>query len=346
MTGVVTRIYSIRGEAVAPGQPLFDLRMTHEDLVSTQSEFLRTVEELDVIKREVARLQEIASSGAIAGKTMLQRRYEQQKTEAMLHAQRQALMLHGLTQQQVDDIAADRKLLQQLTIFAPQPPEKPADGDADRLLQVTELDVEQGQQVAAGELLCVLADHAELYIEGKAFEEDAPALHEAARNGTPITAVVAGGGKEPRSIHGLKVLYVENEIERDSRALRFYLRLPNKLVRNEKTPDGRRFIGWRYKPGQRIELLLPVEHWKDRIVLPVEAVVTDGADRFVFQKNGDHFHRQAVHVEYRGQRWAVLGDDTELAAGDVIVASGAYQMHLDMKNKARGGADPHAGHHH
>jgi len=40
MTGIVTRIYPIGGEAVTPGQPLFDLRLTHEDLVDTQSAFL------------------------------------------------------------------------------------------------------------------------------------------------------------------------------------------------------------------------------------------------------------------------------------------------------------------
>ena len=31
MTGVVTRIYPIQGEAVRPGQPLFEVRLTHED---------------------------------------------------------------------------------------------------------------------------------------------------------------------------------------------------------------------------------------------------------------------------------------------------------------------------
>ena len=49
MTGVVTRIYPIQGEAVRPGQPLFEVRLTHEDLLQLQAEFLRTVEELDVI---------------------------------------------------------------------------------------------------------------------------------------------------------------------------------------------------------------------------------------------------------------------------------------------------------
>ena len=63
MTGVVTRIYPIQGEAVEPGQPLFEVRLTHEDLLQVQTEFLRTVEELDVIGREVARLEKVSKRG-------------------------------------------------------------------------------------------------------------------------------------------------------------------------------------------------------------------------------------------------------------------------------------------
>ena len=97
MTGVVTRIYPIQGEAVQPGQPLFEVRLTHEDLLQVQTEFLRTIEELDVIGREVARLEKVSADGVIAGKTLLERKYEQQKQEAALRAQRQALLLHGLS---------------------------------------------------------------------------------------------------------------------------------------------------------------------------------------------------------------------------------------------------------
>ena len=32
--------------------------------------------------------------------------------------------------------------------------------------------------------------------------------------------------------------------------------------------------------------------------------------------------------------------------GDVVAGSGAYQIHLALKNKAGGGIDPHAGHNH
>lgn len=346
MAGIVVRIYPIRGEAVSPGQPLFDLRLTHEDLVATQSQFLQTVEQIDVINREVTRLEKVTASGAIAGKALLERQYELQKTEASFRAQQQALILHGLSQQQVDAIVETRKLLQQLTVFAPEPAEEAKNGDEQHPLQVSVVNVERGQYVDVGESLCLLADHAQLYVEGKAFEEDASELNEAANRGTPVTAIIEGNGKTHHSVSDLTILYVENEIERESRALRFYVRLPNELVRNEETADGHRFIGWRYKPGQRVELRVPVERWNERIVLPVDSVVREGAENFVFEKNGDHFHRQSVHVEYRDQRWVVLDTKDSLQAGDVVVTSGAYQMYLDMKKKEGGGVDPHAGHNH
>jgi hypothetical protein len=122
--------------------------------------------------------------------------------------------------------------------------------------------------------------------------------------------------------------------------------LPNELVRNEQTDDGHRFIGWRFKPGQRVQLQVPIERWENRIVLPVDAVIQEGADWFVFQQNGGRFDRKPVHVEYRDQRWAVIASDGTLFPGDAVATSGAYQMHLAMKNKAGGGVDPHAGHNH
>ena len=233
-----------------------------------------------------------------------------------------------------------------MSVVAPQSVEAPKDAPERSLMQVAELEVEQGQHVIAGEPLCILTDHAELYIEGKAFEEDAEKLHEAANLGHPITAVLPGNGSEARSINGLKILYVENEVERDSRALRFYVRLPNEPVDKAEASVGRRFVGWLYKPGQRVELLVPVERWSDRVVLPVDAVVKDGPDYYVFQKEGNRFRRRAVHVEYRDQRFAVLENDGTLFPGDQVVTTGAYQIHLALKNKAGGPPDPHAGHQH
>lgn len=349
MTGIVTRIYPIRGEAVEPGQPaspgqsakpggaLFDLRLTHEDLVTTQREFLRALKEVDVIEKEIARIEGVISSGVVAGKRKWELEYEHNKIAAGCDALEKALFLHGLSRQQVEQIKTRRELVAEVTVYAPPLAEEPQDAGDPPWLQVSSVNVKPGQHVATGQRLCVLRDHARLYIEGMAFEEDALALNEAAKQGTPITAVVESGAQQPDELSGLRILYVEDEVELESRALRFYLELENERVRWESRADGRRFIAWRFKPGQRVELLLPFDRWENRIVLPVDAVIKEGLERFVFRQNGNHFERIPVHVEYTDHRYAVLGNTGDLFPGTEVVASGAYQMHLALKNTTGGG---------
>lgn len=347
MTGVVTRVYPVQGEAVKPGQPLFDVRLTHEDLLQAQSDFLRTVEELDVIRREVSRLEKVTAEGAIAGKTLLERQYEQQKQEAHLRAQQQALLLHGLSQEQVTNIASTRKLVQSLTVQAPLPHNGSLPNPSDHLLQVRELNAAQGKYVSAGETLCTLVDYAELYAEGQAFEQDVRTINRMAAQGWGVSVVLgskADGGEE--ALPGLKILYLDDNVDVQSRAFHFYVPIPNQLLRDDKKPDGRRFVYWQFKPGQRIQIRVPVERWDNRIVLPVEAIAQDGAEAYVFEANGDHLDRRAVRIEYRDQDWVVIANDGALKLGTNVAISAAHQMQLALKAKAGGGVDPHAGHNH
>lgn len=103
---------------------------------------------------------------------------------------------------------------------------------------------------------------------------------------------------------------------------------------------------WKYRVGQRLEVRVPVEAWEQQIVLPVDAAVKDGADWFVFQQNGEHFERVAVHVKYRDQSNVVIENDGAIFPGDVIAMRSAHQMQMAIKNKSGAGADPHAGHNH
>ncbi|MGB6043236.1 MAG: efflux RND transporter periplasmic adaptor subunit [Pirellulales bacterium] len=344
MTGIVMKVYAIEGEAVESGQPLFDLRLTHEDLVTAQRDFLRSAQELDVVERELKRLN-LISGGVIPGKRILEREYEQQKIEAALLAQREGLLLHGLSQPQINDILANRSLLKALTVVAPQAKGDCTTSEVQHLFTVQTLNVKPGQQVSAGESLSILGDHCRLYIEGKAFEEDAEKLNQVANENVSVSAVLMSRGPERGSEENLQILYLSDRVEPESRAFHFYVGLPNQLVRDQKK-DGHRFIGWKYKPGQRFEVRIPVQQLDNRIVLPVDAVVEEGAETFVFQQNGDHFDRVEVHIEDRDQGHVVIADDGSLYPGDVVAAKGAYQMHLAMKNKAGGGIDPHAGHSH
>lgn len=343
--GVLTEIYVIQGEAIQPGSKMFDVRLTHEELVTAQQEYLKTAESLEVVDREIARLQSIGE-GVVAGKRVLEQQYEKQKLEASLRAAEQALLVHGLTEEQVAEILKTRKLLRALTVYAPTHSHAGDGCTEEHTFHVQRLPVSRGQQVETSQELAVLADHCELYIEGRAFEDDASRLREATREGWRVSATLLTEEQEATEIEDLKLLYLADTIDPESRAFHFYLALPNKIVLDQQIAEKSRFIEWRFKPGQRLELRVPVERWEERIVLPIEAVVDEGAEIYVYRQNGASFERVPVKVEYRDGQSAVIANDGALFAGDIVAGRGAYQMHLALKNQAGGGVDPHAGHNH
>lgn len=368
MTGVITHVHAVQGEAVEPGTLLFQIRLTHEDLVNAQTEFVKTLGELEVEEKEIARLQNVTRSGAVAGKLLLDREYARDKLTALLRAQREALKLHGLSEAQVDQIASERRLLRELQIFAPsidshgndelkltrrfisqasyqKPIEQPDKQEHTGPLILQQLDVHKGQSVAAGETLCILTDYDELFIEGMAFEQDVSQLRQTSDKEWTVDAIFRQPGDEIQVVEGLSIAYLANTVDPDSRTLHFYVRLPNKVAKDRRE-DGNRYVEWKYLPGQRLQLRVPVEEWPEQIVLPVDAVAREGAESFVFQQNGDHFDRVPVHVKYRDQHSAVIENDGSLFPGDVVALRGAHQMQMALKNKAGGGVDPHAGHNH
>ncbi|MBD3674793.1 MAG: efflux RND transporter periplasmic adaptor subunit [Planctomycetaceae bacterium] len=360
LTGTVTHVHSVSGEAVQPGTLLFELRLTHEDLVKTQTEFVRTLGELDVEKRELNRLEGVVSSGAVARKLVLEREYAIDKLTALINAQRESLRLHGLSDEQIEQVAKTRSLLKSLQIFAPS---TDSHGEEEfkltgrKVVQVShseepysplviqDLHVKKGQSVQAGQSLCELVDLGQLFIEGRAFERDANAVTEAARRNWTVTALFEStdGYQE---VENLPFAYIANRVDQNSRTLSFFVDLPNKIVRDEANSQGQRFLSWKYRPGQRLQLLVPIEEWKNQFVLPVDAVTQEGAESFVFQQNGEHFDRIPVHVKYKDQRSAVIENDGSLFPGDIVARRGAHQMQMALKNKSGGGVDPHAGHSH
>ena len=353
---------------------MFEIRLTHEDLVLAQTSFLQTLGELDVERREIVRLTEATKSGAVPRVKLLEREYAKDKLEALLSAQQEALRLHGLSKVQVDQISTDRHLLSELQVFAPSPdehsedelklagqmvrpvafqpaaeqpePDQPKPLDDVTPLVISELRVHKGQSVNAGETLCTLSDYSRLYVEGLAFEQDAGSITAAARRGWKVKAVFEQPNNQRQTLEELSILRLSNEIDVDSRTLHFYADLPNIIESLTPTEDGNLFVGWRYRPGQRLQLEVPIEEWHNEIVLPVEAVTKEGAEFYAFQQNGDHFDRVAVHVKYRDQSTAVIANDGSLFPGDVVAWRCAHQMQMALKNKSSAGADPHAGHTH
>jgi len=342
VTGVVSKIYAIQGQALQPGERLFDIRLTHEEIVQAQVDYLRIAEEIDVIKREITRIESIVREGAIPGKTLVERNYELQLKEAVFRANRQSLLLHGFSAEQVDGIHRSRHLLSQIVVFAPAASE----GAATAIYQMRKLTVERGMYVEAGKTLAELTDHSELYIEGNAFEQDNIELQKATENKADVSVSLDLRGAKTERIEGMRILYISGEVDPVNRTSHFYIPLRNGLIASHQAADQPRFITWKFRPGQRVQIQVPVEHWKERIVLPIEAIADDGPETYVFVQNGKHFDRRPVHVEHRDPSRAVIANDGAIFPGDYVAVRGAHQLQLALKNKSGGAIDPHAGHSH
>ncbi len=345
LTGIVTKIRAVTGEAIEAEQPLFELQLTHEELVAAQRDLLRTAENLDVVHSEIQRLQQL-EAGVVAGRRLLEQQYEQQKLAASLHAERQALLLHGVSAEQIEEILRTRTLFRSLTVRAP-PHRHEADGcTCEHLFIIQRLNIAQGQQVEVGSELAMLADHCELHIEALAFADDAGIIRQAARTDHTLSARVLTDQASAPEIRGLQVHYVADKIDVVSRAFKVFIRLPNEIVHQREATNGRRYIEWRYKPGQRLQILVPAETWPQQLVLPTTAVVEEGAEAYVYRQNGDHFDQVPVHVVHRDQQAVVVANNGALFPGDVVAGQGAYQMHLALRNQSGPAIDPHAGHNH
>lgn len=394
LTGVISAIQVARGEMIKDNTALFTLRLTHQDLVNTQERFLSQLGQLDVEDREISRLSSIASSGAVAGKTLITRKYERDRLMAEVLAARQSMLLHGLDEQQIKRIEQTRQLVREVTVAAPalhfdrslhhdavphiheetapaaehvhphpktqawdnrkvtnarlasvaQPvPSHPAHMDLEFL--VTALDVNLGQSVEAGDRLARLSDYSDVLIEGQAFQRDAGALRYAADNRLPLQAVIRTSSTSRKVIDGLQISYIGNEIGERSRALPFYVVLRNQVERSENR-DGQRYVSWRYKPGQRLDLRVPTARFSKAIVVPKDAVAEAGLERYVFVSDGGHFDRVPVHVQAHDAFRVAIANDGQLKPGQQIAVVGAHQLLMELKNKSGGAVDPHHGHSH
>jgi len=387
MTGTVTKIHVAHGQTVSSGDQLYTLRLTHQDLVRAQTEFLRLIGEADVVNREIERLGDAARSGAIAKKSLLESQYEFDKLKVDMAARRESLLLHGLSEPQVQSIERDRRLIREIVVVAPtlhadlslhsdaishpEPSLPPAGLDVpdvdpgsapssavqqnsvhvETQFVVTELLARRGQSIETGHTLTLLADYEHLFAEGLAFQQDTAAINTAMTNRWPVQAVFENINPLDASrsasavVNDLLITYVSGEVREVSRALPFFVPLKNEVLHVDERENGS-FTGWRFRPGQRLRLRVPVNQLGGVFVLPVDAVAKEGAENYVFVENSDHFDRRPVTIALRDQMNVAVAYDGSIFPGDTIVLSGAHQLQMELKNQSGGAVDPHAGHNH
>lgn len=365
--GVVTRVLAVPGDTVRPGDALFTLRAVGEALQTSQSELFKTARELEINREQQARLAPLAKSSAIPPNRLLDLEFQQRRLEATLDAARNDLAIRGVSAEQIDEIARG-KFVTEITVFVPAATRQdtPAtenrqgvvrtalESQANPLRSETTVnyEIEQhrvalGEQVQSGQVLCHLASHQQLMIEGRGFKREAHLLRRATEEAWPITAEFSEDADSPWPplVKPLVIRHLAGVVDPASQTFPFYIPLVNQSVDYRR--GERKFRAWRFRPGQRVRLLVPVEKFEQVFVLPNDAIARDGLEAYVFRQNGEVFERHPVAVKYEDRENVVLAADGSLGTGQFIAHNAAAQMNRAIKaQSAPGGGHDHAGHSH
>ncbi|MCU0703346.1 MAG: efflux RND transporter periplasmic adaptor subunit [Fimbriiglobus sp.] len=342
--GVVTKISARPGDYVSAGKPLFTLQLVGETLPAIQRDLATAAKELAIATADRDRVARLVADRVSPPANLVDPENKVKRAAAQVGGLRRQLLALGLSAEQIEK-AEGGEFLTELAVNVPVAHDHlPTDSLADKLtpsvFEVQDLKVKLGDTVQAGQVLCVLACHERLFVEGQAFKSEATILARLAEEKVGVQADFTDEKKgEWPEQPPLLVHHLANVIDPASRTFPFYMALDNQPRLYER--DGKKHYLWRYQPGQRVRLRVPVEKLGDSvIVLPTAAVVREGADAFLFTGHGDHFHRLPVRVLHEDRTEVVIADGA-IPKGAKVVMNQAAALNRALKAATTEGGHEH-----
>lgn len=149
-----------------------------------------------------------------------------------------------------------------------------------------------------------ITDLSKVIVEGNVFESDISKL----KLGQDARISL---GAYPNKVFRGTVTFVASELDPVKRTLHLWVSVDNK--------EGL------LKPELFAKIALIVERKRGALTVPVGAIIDDGAEKFVFIKNGNQFIRQDVATGVSDDRYIEITDG--LHAGDKVVTDGNREVY-------------------
>jgi Cu(I)/Ag(I) efflux system membrane fusion protein len=276
--------YKNLGEPVKKGSAFYEIYS--EDLNNAKQEYLLAIER----------------KAAFTNETVID-------FDQLLQSAKNKLLLWGMNQSQIQELAKSRKPSPITTIYSPV-------GGV-----ITSLEIREGDYVMEGGTIVKLADLSTLWAEAQVYTSQLATLD---RSSSASVQLPDFDGMEIKG----RIEFVNPEINPDTRINLIRVSIPNK--KNQ------------LKPGMPAYVILRGSNRKT-ITLPIDAVIRDGDGATVWIKtNTGSFKSLMVKTGLE------IGDKIEITSGlkegDIVVITGAYLLNSEYVFKK--GADPMAGHNH
>lgn len=272
------------GDKVTKGSPLYDLYS--EELNNAKQEYVLAIDRKKTFSSE----------------TIID-------FEALIQSAKNKLLLWGLSENQISELAKNKKVSPITTFYSP------SNG------YITQLDIREGDYVMEGGLIFKLADLSTLWAEAQIYESQLSLLK---NNGEAQVQLPDFEGKK---ING-KVSFINPEITADTRINLIRVTIPN--------------IGNQLKPGMPAYVILKSPA-KKVLSLPIDAVIRDGKGATSWIKTSSNTFK-SVMVKTGIESADRIEIKYGLKEGDIVVLKGAYLLNSEYIFKK--GVNPMAGHNH
>ncbi len=274
--------YKNMGDFVKKGSPLFDLYS--EELNNAKQEYLLALDK----------------SKTFASGTVID-------FDQLIQSSRNKLLLWGLNEQQVNELAKNGKVSPVTTFYSS------ASG------YITQMDIREGDYVMEGGTIVKLADLSTLWAEAQVYTSQMTSI-----NASSI-ATVQLPDFENKEIAG-KIDFVNPEINPDTRINLIRVSIPN--------------TGNQLKPGMPAYVVLKSPA-QQTLTLPIDAVIRDGKGATVWVQTGRNSFKN-IMVETGLESDDRIAIRSGLKEGDIVVTSGVYLLQSEFIFKK--GANPMSGH--
>jgi RND family efflux transporter MFP subunit len=290
--GVVTQVAAELGQNVKRGQPLAQL--FSRDLAEAQTAYVSFNAELEAEHKKLVRTQELVRLGAASRQELEETEANHQVHAAHVEEARQRLLLLGLDERQVADVAAGRQASTNIAIPAP------LDG------VLTSRSVNLGQVVTSGQDLLTITDLSSVWIEANLLENDFGAIHIGSQ------ATISTSAYPGREFRGA-VSYIDPQVDSQTRTAKVRVALDNP--------------GFILRLGMYMDVLFTSPAGATMPVVPKQALQSIGSTSVVFLPVEGESGRFL-------QRTLKIGDSTSsgfrvlegLKAGETVVTEGSFLL--------------------
>lgn len=307
VAGKAVGVHATLGDQVQKGQDLADIQSV--DIEKVELELIQAENRSTLAKAELDRIKGLVEKGIAARRELIAAETQHNAALNEIEGLSRQLILLGLPEAEVTRIRRERSIS---TLHLPAPI-----GGV-----VVERNVTLGQTVEPNTNLFKILDPSTMIVEGEAFEDVLPLL----RKGQNVRVVVT---PYPREVFHGRIIFIHPTVEPEKRTVHLWVEVDNHHGM--------------LKEGFFAQLIVVVREGSRALTIPLEALMSDQGEEFVFVEKDGGYVRADVVLGTRTDR------DIEvrrgLTPGDRVVTEGKQQVYAKYLS-ARGGESALGGHPH